>query len=126
MDLNRLIDNYIDKVTGHIKKVSRSRPIKSKEEFFNILKVWRMYNQNSLDASIGSEGFGQSPHIWLSLSGKEYYLNSDTKGYGVNEFYQNRDNDWKLISNAKGVKNKITNSLDGTDIRGFYFYKSTN
>ena len=85
-----------------------------------------MYNQNSLDASIGSEGFGQSPHIWLSLSGKEYYLNSDTKGYGVNEFYQNRDNDWKLISNAKGVKNKITNSLDGTDIRGFYFYKSTN
>ncbi|MDB9782838.1 hypothetical protein OAB88_07020 [Winogradskyella sp.] len=124
MDLNKFIDKYIDKVTGHVKKVSRSRPLKSKEEFFNILKVWRIYNNNSLGASIGDDSFGQSPHIWLSIMGKEYYLNCDSKGYGVNEFYQNRGNDWKLISNAKGLKNKITNSIDGTEIRGFYLYKS--
>ena len=124
MDLNKLIDKHIDKVTGHIKKNSKSNPITSKEEFFNVLKVWRMYNRGKGGASIGDESFGQSPHLWLSIFGKEYYLNSDSKGQGVNEFYQNRDNDWKIISNSKGAKNKITNTENGKEIVGFYLYKS--
>lgn len=124
MDLNKLIDKYINKVTGHIKKNSKSNPIKTKEEFFNVLKVWRMYNRDKVGVSIGDESFGQSPHLWLSIFGKEYYLNSDSKIHGINEFYQNRDNDWKIISNSKGVKNKITNKEDGKQIIGFYLYKS--
>ena len=92
MDLNTLINKYIDKVTGHIKKNSKSSPIKSKEEFFNVLKVWRMYNRGKVGVSIGDESFGQSPHLWLSIFGKEYYLNSDSKSQGVNEFYQNKNN----------------------------------
>ena len=124
MDPNKLIDKYIDKVTGHIKKNSKSNPIKSKEEFFNILKVWRMYNRSKVGVSIGQESFGQSPYLWLSIFGKEYYLNSDSKSQGVNEFYENKENDWKIISNSKGVKNKITNKEDGKEIVGFYLYKS--
>lgn len=124
MDLNKLIDKHIDKVTGHIKKNSKSNPITSKEEFFNVLKVWKMYNRGNTRASIGDESFGQSPHLWLSIFGKEYYLNSDSKGQGVNEFYQNRNNDWKIIGNSKGTKNKITNTEDGREIVGFYLYKS--
>ena len=124
MDLNKLIDKYIDKVTGHLKKNSKSNPIKTKEEFFKVLKVWRMYNRDKVDVSIGDESFGQSPHLWLSIFGKEYCLNSDSTIQGVNEFYQNRNNDWKIISNSKGVENKITNKEDGKKIDGFYLYKS--
>lgn len=124
MALNKLIDKYIDKVTGHIKKNSKSNPIKTKEEFFSVLKVWRMYNRDKVGVSIGDESFGQSPHLWLSIFGKEYHLNSDSKIHGINEFYQNRNNDWKIISNSKGVKNKITNKEDGKQIIGFYLYKS--
>ena len=124
MDLNKLIYKYIDKVTGQIKKNSKSNPIKTKEEFFSVLKVWRMYNRDKVGVSIGDESFGQSPHLWLSIFGKEYYLNSDSKIHGINEFYQNRNNDWKIISNSKGVKNKITNKEDGKQIIGFYLYKS--
>ena len=124
MDLNKLIDKYIDKVTGQIKKNSKSNPIKTKEEFFSVLKVWRMYNRDKVGVSIWDESFGQSPHLWLSIFGKEYYLNSDSKIHGINEFYQNRNNDWKIISNSKGVKNKITNKEDGKQIIGFYLYKS--
>ena len=124
MDLNKLIDKHIDTVTGHIKKNSKSNPITSKEEFFNILKVWKMYNRDKTRVSIADESFSQSPHLWLSIFGKEYYLNSDSKSQGVNEFYQNRKNDWKTISNSKGVKNKITNTEDGKEIVGLYLYKS--
>ena len=124
MDLNKLIDKHIDTVTGHIKKNSKSNPIISKEEFFNILKVWKMYNRDKTRVSIADESFSQSPHLWLSIFGKEYYLNSDSKSQGVNEFYQNRKNDWKTISNSKGVKNKITNTEDGKEIVGLYLYKS--
>ena len=123
MDLNKLIDKHIDKVTGHIKKNSKSNPITSKEEFFNVLKVWKMYNRDKTGVSIGDESFGQTPHLWLSIFGKEYYLNSDSKSKGVNEFYQNRNNDWKTIINSKGVKNKITNTQDGNEIGGLYLYK---
>jgi hypothetical protein len=83
-----------------------------------------MYNRDKVGVSIGDESFGQSPHLWLSIFGKEYYLNSDSKIHGINEFYQNRNNDWKIISNSKGVKNKITNKEDGKQIIGFYLYKS--
>ena len=124
MDLNKLIDKHIDTVTGHIKKNSKSNPITSKEEFFNILKVWKMYNTDKTRVSIADESFSQSPHLWLSIFGKEYYLNSDSKSQGVNEFYQNRKNDWKTISNSKGIKNKITNTEDGKEIVGLYLYKS--
>jgi hypothetical protein len=124
MDLNKLIDKHIDTVTGHIKKNSKSNPIISKEEFFNILKVWKMYNRDKTRVSIADESFSQSPHLWLSIFGKEYYLNSDSKSQGVNEFYQNRKNDWKTISNSKGIKNKITNTEDGKEIVGLYLYKS--
>ncbi|MDA8904608.1 hypothetical protein N9I95_02015 [Flavobacteriaceae bacterium] len=123
MDLNKLIDKHIDKVTGHIKKNSKSNPITSKKEFFNVLKVWKMYNRDKTGVLIADESFGQSPHLWLSIFGKEYYLNSDSKSKGVNEFYQNRNNDWKTISNSKGVKNKITNTQDGNEIGGLYLYK---
>ena len=124
MDLNKLIDKYIDKVTGHIKKNNKSNPIKSKEEFYNVLKVWRMYNKGKIGVSIGDESFGQSPHLWLSIFGKLYYLNSDSKSQGVNEFYQNKNNDWEVITNSKGVRNKITNRTDKKEISGFYLYKS--
>ncbi len=126
MSQDELINKYIDKVTGHIKKNSKTNPIKSKKEFFSVLKFYRMYNRDKCNykVSIGDQSFGQSPLLWLSILGKEYYLNSDSKCQGVNEFYQNRNNDWKIISNSKGVKNKITNTEDGKEIVGFYLYKS--
>tara|TARA_B110001450_G_C17575965_1_gene462837 strand:- start:746 stop:1021 length:276 start_codon:yes stop_codon:yes gene_type:complete len=70
MDLNKLIDKHIDKVTGHIKKNSKSNPITSKKEFFNVLKVWKMYNRDKTGVLIADESFGQSPHLWLSIFGK--------------------------------------------------------
>jgi hypothetical protein len=124
MSLSEIIDKHIDKVSCHIKKNSRSNPIKSKEEFFNVLKAWRMYNANKGNTAIASENYGRTPLLWLSLNGNYYYLNSDSKFNGVTEFYNNRKNDWKLISNTDGKRNKITNTPDETAIPGFYFYKS--
>ena len=43
----------------------------TKEEFFNVLKLWRMYNRDKVGVSIGDESFGKSPHLWLSIFGKE-------------------------------------------------------
>ena len=83
-----------------------------------------MYNKGKIGVSIGDESFGQSPHLWLSIFGKLYYLNSDSKSQGVNEFYQNKNNDWEVITNSKGVRNKITNRTDKKEISGFYLYKS--
>ena len=99
MDLNKLIDKHIDKVTGHIKKNSKSNPITSKEEFFNVLKVWKMYNRDKTGVSIGDESFGQTPHLWLSIFGKEYYLNSDSKSKGVGANLGPRDLYYELIYN---------------------------
>ena len=123
MDINKIIDKYIDKLTGKIKKNSRSNPITSRDEFNNILRGFKMYNQGKSGVSVGNESIGQTPLVWIQIHGNVYHLNSDTKIEGVNIYYQNRENQWKIINNLNGVKNKVTNQSDGSDIPGFYLYK---
>jgi hypothetical protein len=123
MNLNDIIDKHIDKVTGKIKKNSRTNPVTTKEEFNNILKGFKMYNQGKSGVSTGSESVGRSPLLWVSIHGTEYHLTSDTKIEGINQYYLNKDNDWKVINNLNGIPNRVTNREDSVDIPGFYLYK---
>ena len=126
MNLNEVIDNHIDKITGKIRKNTRSNPVKSKEEFDNILKGFKLYNQGKSKLSVGSESIGRAPILWVNIHGKEYYLNSDTKIEGINRYLMNKENNWRLIKNSNGTLNKITNQENSEDISGFYFYKLEN
>lgn len=121
--LNKIIDKHIDTVTGKIKKNSRTNPVKTKEEFNDILKGFKIYNRGKSGVTIGTESIGRTPLLWLSIHGKEYHLNSDTKIEGINQYYLNKGNDWKIIENLNGTKNKVTNLEGGDDIPGFYLYQ---
>ncbi len=122
MDLNELAKKYLTQDQKHIKKRSKSDPINSKDELFDILKVWKIINQEP-NCQIGNGDTGNTPWIFVKLQEKVYYMNSDTKRVGIQQFYSNKNNLWKLIPNNNDVVNLVTNSSDETSIVGLYFYR---
>ena len=121
--INDIILKHIDKVTGKIRKNSISNPVKSISELNDILKGFMIYNRGKSGITIGTESIGRTPLLWISIRGKQYHLNSDTKIEGVNQYYLNKNSEWKIIENLNGVKNKVTNVDNGIDIPGFYLYQ---
>jgi len=121
-DIQKTVQIRLTLDQQHIKRIDRSSPIRSKNEFNCILKTWAMLNSNP-EAKIGSAQHNQSPWIFVELGSRTYYLNSDTKLKGVIEYLKNKDEEWSLIENENGVRNKAVNTSDQKAIEGFYLYK---
>ncbi|MBL7471403.1 hypothetical protein [Robertkochia sediminum] len=104
--------------------MSKAKPLTSKEAFFNILKAWSMVMRKDgiEDAEIGQEATGNTAVLWLTLGGKKYYLNGDTRLHGVREFLKNKDNPWVVIPNLNGVRNKVVNTPEHKPVEGFFLY----
>ena len=119
--MQEIIDKYLSIDQRFVKTIT----ISDKEVFFEILSCWSMINQSD-DSRIGNSGYGGTAHLKLEIGDKKYYLNSDTNRRGVKEFLKNQGNNWRVIKNANGFANVVTNKLDETSIPGFYFYKNTN
>ena len=124
MELQKVISKYIDKETEDIRCNSNSYPIKSKEELFQIFKVWIQFNKGKSSKKIGGDNHNQHPCLHIEIQGNNYYINSDTKMDGVEEFFECRNNEWKVIENDNGVRNKVTNHPLGESITNFFMYKS--
>ena len=122
MSIQETIRKYLTIDQNHVKEISKGSPLRSKDEFNQILKVWSMVNSEST-ASVGSSSYSQKPWIWIEIGSSLYHLNSDTKLFGVNEYLEYKNSDWSLIENDKGVVNKIVNSPNRKPIEGFYLYK---
>ena len=106
----------------YIKKNSRENPIKSKDDFYNVLKWWKKISKSDTISDLRG-GSNNEPWIHVKIGEIQYYLNADTKRNGVIEFLNCKKNKWVTIKNENGVQNKIVNSLDESPISGFYFYK---
>ena len=124
METNEIIRRFINEKNGTIKKVEIAFPLKSKKELYQLLKVWKFYNRENNHSKIGGDiNFKQSPHVYIEINGYVYFLNSDTNIQGVAEFLENKENNWEIIENENGNKNKITNREDKNSIKGLYLYK---
>ncbi|GEM_PF-2444268 len=91
MDFNELAKRYLTQDQKYIKKRSKSDPINTKDELFDILKVWKMINQDP-NCQIGKGDTGNTPWLYIQLQEKVFYMNSDTKRIGIQEFYSNKSN----------------------------------
>jgi hypothetical protein len=118
--MQEIIDKYLSIDQRYIKPIRLS----DRDVFYKILSCWSMLNKSE-DSRIGKSDYGGSAHLKLEIGNRKYYLNSDTNGRGVREFLKNRGNNWRVIQNANGFANVVTNKLDETSIPGFYFYKKT-
>ncbi|EAR16473.1 hypothetical protein [Robiginitalea biformata] len=109
----------------YIKKQKRSKPLESKELFYEILQEWAEWNDHlaSENPKIGDVPTGNTRLIHLDLNNSRYYLNGDTNLSGVKEFLRNMDSPWKIIPNNRGRMNKVTNDKEGSGITGFFLYK---
>ena len=106
-----------------MKKRSKSDAISTKKELFDILETWVKANAGKgLNIEIGDKGTSNTPWLFIKVEGKVYYMNRDTKHYGVQEFCSNKSNDWVVIANNRGKLNKVTNSKDKKAIEGLYLY----
>jgi len=119
--MQEIIDRYLSIDQRYIMPIKLS----DRDVFFSILSCWSMINQSD-DSRIGNSDYGGTAHLKLEIGDKKYYLNSDTNRIGVREFLKNKENNWRVIQNANGFANVVTNKLDETSIPGFYFYKNTN
>ena len=122
MDINEESNKYLS-IDKKFIKGNKDNPIKSRETFYKILKVWLLLNENENDKTGKSpSGNGFINNFWIQLGSRNYHLNSDTPRRSVNEFYKNKDNHWKIIPNRNGVENLVTNSIDGEKIDSLFLY----
>ena len=119
--MQEIIDKYLSIDQRYIEPIRLS----DRDVFFSILSCWSMLNRSE-DSRIGDSDYGRKALIKLEIWDKKYYLNSDTNRIGVIEFLKNKKNNWRVIQNANGFANVVTNKLDETSIPGFYFYKNND
>jgi hypothetical protein len=97
----------------------------SKDELIQLLKNWLKTNETT----IGNEAYstGNTKWIFLMLNGNNYYLNADTTRDGIKSFVNNHENNypWVVIANNRNVNKKVTNDVNGSAIKGLYFYSVT-
>jgi hypothetical protein len=118
--MQEIIDKYLSIDQQYTKPIRLS----DRDVFFKILSCWSIINKSE-DSRIGNSDYGGTAHLKLEIGDKKYYLNSDTNRIGVREFLKNKENNWRVIQNANGFVNVVTNKLDETSIPGFYFYVRT-
>ncbi len=122
METNKFIEKYLSDDKNFIKKIGRKNELKEEEDFYKLLELWL---EKSDEITIGDlrKYNGNTKLILLEIDSGSYYLNADTKKFGVLEFIKNKNNPFKIIPNSKGKLNKITNRSDSEPIKGFYLYK---
>lgn len=122
MEYEKMTENLIDKNLS-FKKQKKSEPLKSKKDFFNVLRIWALFNNKDQKKTISKKSYGGQPILWIKTELGLFYLNADTKMEGVLEFVSNESNDWHIIPNNRGKLNKVTNHPKRIAINGLYLYK---
>lgn len=122
MSAEEIINQYLTKDGNHIKPMQRANALRGKDDLYDILKWW---SKITTDQTIGNltEMNNNQKVILLQIGSSEYYINADSRNSGVKEFLKNKGNQWKIIINERGVKNKVTNRIDAEPIPYFYLYK---
>ena len=122
MSLETFISTHLTIDQNHIKPQTKSSPIKSKTEFYKLLEWWlRLSKSNTIgDIRIMNKN---NPLVYVNIGANLYYLNADTKRSGVKDFLDFKENNWIVVPNEDGRRNKITNRLDSLPIEGLYLYK---
>jgi hypothetical protein len=114
-----------NKIEGkHIKRMNNSEPLTSKKQLFVLLEMWVKRTENIND-TIGNLVIHNKnvQIVKLNIGNRTFYINADTTREGVSHFLQNKKEEWKIIENERGRKNKVTNDSDKNPIQGFYMYK---
>jgi len=117
------INKHLSIDQNYILKISQSRPLKTKSDFYAILKWWKTLSKSNTIGNLKGKPSSNKRLIHIVLDSNMYYLNADTNKDGVAEFLKNKENNWVVIRNENGIPNKVTNRLDESPIKGFYFYK---
>jgi hypothetical protein len=120
---NEIIKKFLTEGDQHIKEINKIFPLKTKEEFYTVLKWWKLISSAKTIRNLGEKRSDNTPWIFVKLGASMYYLNADTTKEGVAEFLKNKTNDWAIIVNNRGKLNKVVNTSDKSDIPGFYFYR---
>ena len=117
------VRNYLSSDLNYIETVSVNNvvSINKKETLYDLLECWVKFTKKETIGDLNKYN-RNTTRIKVKIGSKEYKINSDTTKEGVEEFLENNENNWSLINNENGVKNKITNDLYENPIRGFYMY----
>lgn len=117
------VRNYLSSDLNYIETVSVNNivSINKKETLYDLLECWMKFTKKETIGDLNKYN-RNTTRIKVKIGSKEYKINSDTTKEGVEEFLENKENNWSLINNENGVKNKITNDLYENPIRGFYMY----
>ena len=117
------VRNYLSSDLNYIETVSTNNTgsINNKETLYDLLDCWMKLTKKETIGDLNKYN-RNTTRIKVKIGSKEYKINSDTTKEGVEEFLENKENNWSLINNENGVKNKITNDLYENPIRGFYMY----
>ena len=117
------VRNYLSSDLNYIETVSVNNivSINKKETLYDLLECWMKFSKKETIGDLNKYN-RNTTRIKVKIGSKEYKINSDTTKEGVEEFLENKENNWSLINNENGVKNKITNDLYENPIRGFYMY----
>ena len=117
------VRNYLSSDLNYIETVSTNNTvsINNKETLYDLLDCWMKFTKKETIGDLNKYN-RNTTRIKVKIGSKEYKINSDTTKEGVEEFLENKENNWSLINNENGVKNKITNDLYENPIRGFYMY----
>ena len=117
------VRNYLSSDLNYIETVSTNNTvsINNKETLYDLLDCWMKFTKKETIGDLNKYN-RNTTRIKVKIGSKEDKINSDTTKEGIEEFLENKENNWSLINNENGVKNKITNDLYENPIRGFYMY----
>ena len=107
---------------NYIRPIEAKNSLKNKDDFFDLLKYWfEKSNSDTIgDLKILPKNY---PLINIQIGASTYYINADSKKAGVEKFLEHKENQWKIIMNERGKRNRVTNKTDEEAIPHFYMYK---
>lgn len=100
--------------------------VTSKSQFVEVLRSWCASSTAETIGDVGS--YGGRPLISLELcGGRKVILNADTKRAAVEQFLavvaeRGAESAWTVLTNQKGVFNKVGFRSDGSTTPGWYCY----
>lgn len=122
MNAEEIKNQYLTIDGNHIKPMQKVNTLKSKDVLYDVLKWWNKISTNQTIGNLKIMNNNQKL-ILIQIGSSTYYINADSSKIGVKEFLSNKGNQWKIIVNENGKKNKVTNRLDEEPIPHFYMYK---
>lgn len=122
MSKEEIEKKYLTTDGMHITPIKKENALREIKDLFDILGCWTNKNPGPTIGDLAIMNKNKKL-ILLQIGSAEYYINADSRISGVKEFLLNQDKPWKLIVNNRGVRNKVTNSIDEEPIPYFYMYK---